>query len=76
MTPKYTGPIWENNYFGYLWIIDQSHTKCIGHAGNNGGWNTWNYFYPENKYTIIILTNYGFVEVFELSALIDKILFN
>jgi CubicO group peptidase (beta-lactamase class C family) len=75
MTTKYTGPVWENNYFGYLWIIDTSNTPCIGHAGTSSGWNTWNYYYPERKMTIIILTNFGSVDVFQLSALIDKILF-
>jgi len=76
MTTRYTKPIWENNHFGYIWIIDDSHTSCIGHAGNSSGWNTWNYYYPEYKYTMIILTNFGSVDVFKLSALFDEILFN
>jgi CubicO group peptidase (beta-lactamase class C family) len=75
MTTKYTAPIWENSHFGYIWIIDDSNTNCIGHAGNSSGWNTWNYYYPGKKYTIIILTNFGSVDVFELAAKIDKILF-
>jgi Beta-lactamase class C and other penicillin binding proteins len=75
MTTRYTKPIWENNHFGYIWIIDDSHTSCIGHAGNSSGWNTWNYYYPEYKYTMIILTNFGSVDVFKLSALFDEILF-
>jgi CubicO group peptidase (beta-lactamase class C family) len=75
MITRYTKPIWENNHFGYIWIIDDSHTTCIGHAGNSSGWNTWNYYYPEYKYTMIILTNFGSDDVFKLSAMFDEILF-
>ena len=74
MTKRYT-PQWENCHFGYIWIIDDSHTSCVGHAGNSSGWNTWNYYYPKQKAIVIILTNFGSVDVFELSACIDKILF-
>jgi CubicO group peptidase (beta-lactamase class C family) len=75
MTSKYT-PQWDNCHFGYIWIIDDSKTNCIGHAGNSSGWNTWNYYYPGKQYTIIILTNFGSVDVFELSSMFDDILFN
>jgi CubicO group peptidase (beta-lactamase class C family) len=74
MTERYT-PQWEKCHFGYIWIIDDSHTSCVGHAGTSSGWNTWNYYYPEQKVTVIILTNFGSVDVFELSGMIDKILF-
>jgi len=74
MTDRYT-PQWENCHFGYIWIVDDSHTSCVGHAGTSSGWNTWNYYYPEQKTIVIILTNFGSVDVFELSALVDKILF-
>jgi CubicO group peptidase (beta-lactamase class C family) len=75
MTSEYTTPIWKNCHFGYIWIIDDSHTRCIGHAGNSSGWNTWNYYYPAQKTVVIILTNFGSVDVFELAAMIDKLLF-
>ena len=75
MTSEYTTPIWENCHFGYIWILDDSNTHCIGHAGNSSGWNIWNYFYPGKKITIIILTNFGSIDVFELAAIFDKILF-
>ena len=73
MTAKYT-PQWGDCYFGYFWINDLTH-QCIGHAGTSSGWNTWNYYYPETKYTIIILTNFGSVKIFELSKNIELILF-
>lgn len=82
MTTKYTHirtknpSIWDNINIGYIWLIDDSHTNCIGHAGSSSGWNTWNYFYPEKKVTIIILTNFGSVDVFDLSGKIEKIMFN
>ncbi len=75
MTTRYT-PQWQNCHFGYIWIIDDSHTHCVGHAGTSSGWNTWNYYYPEKKTVVIILTNFGFADVFALSARIDQILFD
>ncbi|MEI7597411.1 MAG: serine hydrolase domain-containing protein [Bacteroidota bacterium] len=77
MTTKYTQMIAETYKleFGYIWLIDDSNTKCVRHAGNSSGWNTWNYYYPEKKTTIIILTNFGSVDVFDLSAKIDRIIF-
>jgi CubicO group peptidase (beta-lactamase class C family) len=74
MTTKYT-QAWPDSHFGYIWIIDNSHTICIGHAGTSSGWNAWNYYYPEQKTTMIILSNFGSVDVFDLSAKFDKILF-
>ena len=74
MTTGYT-PQWETCHFGYIWIVDDTNTHCIGHAGNSSGWNTWNYYYPEQKVTIIILTNFGSVDVFDLSAKVDNIMF-
>jgi CubicO group peptidase (beta-lactamase class C family) len=75
MTTAYTTPVWENSHFGYIWILDNNNTSCIGHAGNSSGWHTWNYYYPSKKTTIIILTNFGFVDIFALAAKIDQILF-
>jgi CubicO group peptidase (beta-lactamase class C family) len=74
MITKYT-PQWGNCHFGYIWIINDSNTNCIGHEGNSSGWNTWNYYYPDKKITMIILTNFGFVDVSKLAALFDKIIF-
>jgi CubicO group peptidase (beta-lactamase class C family) len=74
MTTPYSSGF-PQTHFGYIWLTDESGTYCIGHAGNSSGWNTWNYYYPKQKYTIIILTNFGFVDVFELATRFDKILF-
>jgi len=74
MTRRYT-PQWEKCHFGYIWIIDDSHTSCVGHAGTSSGWNTWNYYYPGKKTVVIILINFGSVDIFALSALVDQMLF-
>lgn len=74
MTSRYT-PQWNKCHFGYIWIIDDSHTSCVGHAGTSSGWNTWNYYYPGKKTVVIILTNFGSVDIFTLSARIDQMLF-
>ncbi len=75
MTNRYTRQ-WNNCHFGYIWIVDDSNTGCIGHAGTSSGWNTWNYYYPEQQTVVIILTNLGSVDIFELSARVDQILFS
>jgi CubicO group peptidase (beta-lactamase class C family) len=74
MTTKYTH-FWSDSHFGYIWIIEDTHDNCVGHAGNSSGWNTWNYYYPDQKMTIIILTNFGSVDVFEISTKLENILF-
>lgn len=77
MTTKYTEMVAENYklQFGYIWLIENSNTECVGHAGNSSGWHTWNYYYPEKQTTIIILTNMGSVDIFDLATQVDKILF-
>jgi len=78
MTTKYTEMVTETYKleFGYIWLIENSNTRCIGHAGSSSGWHTWNYYYPEKKTTIILLTNMGSVDIFNLATQVDKILFN
>ncbi len=76
MTAKYT-PQWESCHFGYVWInTDKNDYSSIGHAGTSSGWLTINDFYPKQKHTIIILTNFGSVDVFALQDKIAQILFS
>lgn len=76
MTARYT-PQWESAHFGYIWITtDKKGYASIGHAGTSSGWNTMNDYYPAQKYTIIILTNFGSVDVFELSNRFEELLFS
>ena len=76
MTAKYT-PQWESSHFGYVWInTDKKGYSSIGHPGTGSGWNTINQYYPTQKCTIIILTNFGTVDVFKLSDQVEKVVFN
>lgn len=75
MTTRYTHQ-WENSHFGYMWIInDKKGYESIGHAGDSSGWHATNDYYPKQKYTIIMLTNFGWVDLDELSRKFEKILF-
>lgn len=75
MTTRYT-PQWENSHFGYMWIInDKKGYESIGHAGDSSGWHATNDYYPKQKYTIIMLTNFGWVDLDELSKRFEGILF-
>jgi len=76
MTTNYTSQ-WENTHFGFIWII--THKKdysVIGHTGTSSGWNAVNNYYPKQKYTVIILTNLGSVDVDMLTDKIEKIIFD
>jgi CubicO group peptidase (beta-lactamase class C family) len=75
MTAEYT-PQWDCCHFGYVWITnDKQNYKSIGHAGSSSGWLTKNDYYLKQKYTIIILSNFGSVDMDKLSDDIEKILF-
>ncbi len=76
MIAKYT-PQWETAHFGYIWInsISKNGYESVGHPGNSSGWNAMNSYYPKQKYTVIILTNFGTVDVFKLSETIETMLF-
>ena len=75
MTAEYT-PQWDCCHFGYIWITtDKKGYKSIGHAGSSSGWLTKNDYYPKQKYTIIMLTNLGSIDIDKLSDDIEKIIF-
>jgi CubicO group peptidase (beta-lactamase class C family) len=75
MTTRYTSQ-WENSHFGYMWIInDKKGYESIGHAGDSSGWHATNNYYPKQKYTIIMLTNFGWVDLDELLKRFEEILF-
>ncbi len=76
MTGRYTTQ-WKNSHFGYVWMItDKRNYYSIGHGGDSSGWHATNEYYPKQKYTVIILTNFGSVDQYDLSAKIEQILFN
>jgi CubicO group peptidase (beta-lactamase class C family) len=69
---------WPNTEFGYVWlnINVNKPTHAVGHAGNTGGHHNTFYRYDKNLTTILILTNFGFVDVFNMSDNVEKILFD
>ena len=71
MLAKYTSA-WEGSHFGYIWIIND---KSIGHSGDSSGWHAMNNYYPKQGYTIIILTNSGAVDLYELGGKLEAFLF-
>jgi len=69
---------WPDTEFGYVWININTNkpTHAIGHAGNAGGHHSTFYRYDEKSTVVIILTNFGFVDVFNISGYVEKILFD
>ncbi len=70
---------WEGTYFGYVFnIINVStHKEGAGHAGNSSGHHSFNFHYENRDTTVVILTNYGFIDIFELAhGQIEPILFD
>ena len=64
---------WGDSYFGYIWInINNSKSShAVGHAGNASGHHNTFYRYTKNNTSIILLTNYGFVDIFKISQRIE-----
>lgn len=69
MTTKYVFSGWEGTYFGYVFNVVNvdSEKEGVGHAGNSSGHHCFNFHYKNRNTTLIILTNYGFVDIFELA---------
>ncbi|SIO52730.1 CubicO group peptidase, beta-lactamase class C family [Chitinophaga niabensis] len=71
MMAKHTSA-WEGSHFGYIWIIND---KSIGHSGDSSGWHAMNNYYPRQGYTVIILTNSGGMDLYELGSKVEGMLF-
>jgi len=79
MTAHHVFTGWEGTYFGYVFNIINvnSHKEGAGHAGNSSGHHSFNFHYENKDTTLIILTNYGFIDIFELAhSQIEPILFD
>jgi hypothetical protein len=79
MTAHHVFTGWEGTYFGYVFhIINVNmHKEGVGHAGNSSGHHSFNFYYKNRDTTLIILTNYGFIDIFELAhGQIERILFD
>jgi CubicO group peptidase (beta-lactamase class C family) len=69
---------WKDIDFGYVFMnINQNKdTHAVGHPGTAGGHHTSYFRYDKEDTTIIILTNYGFVNMFQISNMVEKIILN
>lgn len=79
MTEPHVFTGWEGTYFGYVFNIINVNTdkEGFGHAGNSSGHHSFNFHYQNKATTLIILTNYGFIDIFELAhGQIEPILFD
>lgn len=75
MIAKHTHP-WDCCYFGYNWITTiKDGYSSIGHLGRSSAWHTVNEYYPKQQYTLIIMTNFGSVDVEELTKQFEELLF-
>jgi len=77
MQKKYTYTGWPNCYFGYVWVTINSgkEEEAIGIAGNSPRHHSYIYHYKKDNKVIIIMTNYGFVDIFAVGDDIEKILY-
>lgn len=76
LEPKvFTG--WPDCYFGYAWINKNQNksTHAVGHGGNASGHHITFHRYDIHQTTVILLTNYGFVNIFDIANEIEKLLF-
>jgi len=66
--------------YGYGWIIDSNlNRKRTRHSGGGSwgnGYNSQFHRYIEDKVTILVLSNYGFSNSFNINEIIAKIVFN
>jgi CubicO group peptidase (beta-lactamase class C family) len=72
---KLTDNVWAHSY-GYGWGIGQQDThKVIGHGGNISGFDTRIFRYPDDKVTIIVLSNQENVPTQYIASLLSKKVF-
>jgi CubicO group peptidase (beta-lactamase class C family) len=72
---KITDNVWAHSY-GYGWAIGQQDThKVIGHGGSISGFNTRIFRYPDDKVTIIVLSNQENVPTQYIASLLSEKIF-
>ena len=74
MTKQYTFTGWPDCYFGYAWItINSGKNEAVGHSGDSRGQHSYFYHYKKNGTVMIVLTNYGFTDIYVVADKIEKI---
>lgn len=77
MTKQYTSTGWPDCYFGYIWnTINSGKNEAVGHAGNSKGHHSYFFHYKKDGTVMIVLTNYGFADIFEVADKVEKIVYN
>jgi len=77
MTKQYTFTGWTDCYFGYVWItINSGKNEAVGHSGDSIGQHTYFYHYKKDGTVMIVLTNYGFADIYATYDKVEKILYN
>jgi CubicO group peptidase (beta-lactamase class C family) len=62
--------------YGYGWFIDKNlNRKRVRHSGGGNGFNHQLHRYIDDKVTILVLSNYGFVNSFKINEDIASIVF-
>lgn len=63
--------------YGYGWIIDKKfNNKRVRHSGGGNGYSHQFHRYIDDKVTILVLSNYGFTNSFDINENIARIVFN
>ena len=65
----------ETESYGYGWYIDQTNHKKYYHGGGTWGFSSHNAYYPEERMSIIILSNISTLPVSSIAAQLEKIVF-
>jgi hypothetical protein len=77
MTNQYTFTGWPDCYFGYVWnTINSGKNEAVGHAGNSKGHHSYFFHYKKDGTVMIVLTNYGFADIFAVADKVEKILYD
>ncbi len=77
-TPHSAQPLSRGDFYGYGWYIreaDPDHHKAFYHGGGSFGVSAMMVRYPEEKMTMIILSNRSVMPINELWSDIEKIVF-
>lgn len=62
--------------YGYGWIVDKKlNNKRVHHSGGGNGYSHQFHRYLDDKVTILVLSNYGFANSFDINENIAKIVF-
>ncbi|MCM0650251.1 beta-lactamase family protein [Clostridium swellfunianum] len=66
----------RNNY-GYGWFIDEvTNRRRVRHSGGGNGFSHQYHRYIDERVSILVLSNYGFSNSFDINENIAKIIFN